>query len=169
MGYTAEGYNAVWPSYDKVAAPWVIIMSGFAGLILLFILSQAWFSLLSLCFFNGKYRKIKVDTVDYTFVPNESEEERNKRRSSMSTFTNEYDADEDQLQKHIEQGAADAHDRLMERLRRSSVRVATKTDESKPVNVHPLTRRKSSAVNNADDDDDDTVVLSDGDDDEFEV
>ena len=165
MSTTIEGYNAVWPNSPS---PWVIIISGFVCLASLFFLMRGWFTLLSCLCGNGKYTKMKVEHIDFTFVP--SEDEASARRSSMSQFDRDFDRDESALQQDIRDGAANAHDRLMERLRRGSARMNSKSN-IKPVDVHPLTRRPTESnitddTSNRNSITDGVEIISDDDDDD---
>jgi len=140
MSSTIHGHHSVWP--EKVA-PWILILSGFAGLVVISLVFRGWFSFLNCICGSGTFQKIKVGRIDLTIVPDDEEDSR--RRSSLARveqdFERDFDRDEQQLQTDIHLGQQDAHERLMERLRRSSVRVASKN--MKPVVIHPLTRRRT--------------------------
>lgn len=138
MSSTIHGYNSVWP--EKIA-PWILILSGFAGLVVISLVFRGWFSFLNCICGSGTFQKIKVERIDLTIVADEEEDSR--RRSSLARvehdFERDFDRDEQQLQTNIHLGQQDAHERLMERLRRSSVRVTSKNN----MKVHPLTRRRT--------------------------
>ena len=83
---------------------------------------------------------MKVSQIDLTFVPEDDDGARS--RASMSGFERDFDRSESQLQHDIIDSQQSAHDRLMLRLRRGTVRVQTKLDR-KATEIHPLTRRPS--------------------------
>ena len=142
MSSTIHGHHSVWP--EKVA-PWILILSGFAGLVVISLVFRGWFSFLNCICGSGTFQKIKVGRIDLTIVPDDEEDSR--RRSSLARveqdFERDFDRDEQQLQTDIHLGQQDAHERLMERLRRSSVRVASKNNMKPLVVIHPLTRRRT--------------------------
>ena len=127
-------YTDIWPS---AVAPGVIILSGF-GIVLflvLFVQFNGWFCNLFCCNKSTNYKKYKVDRMDLTHIPTTTVEEREKE------VEREFDRSDSQLQHHILDSQHEAHERLMSRLRRGSVRVEHLKATSSISAVHPLTRR----------------------------
>jgi hypothetical protein len=127
-------YTDIWPS---AVAPGVIILSGF-GIVLflvLFVQFNGWFCNLFCCNKSTNDKKYKVDRMDLTHIPTTTVEEREKE------VEREFDRSDSQLQHHILDSQHEAHERLMSRLRRGSVRVQHLKATSSISAVHPLTRR----------------------------
>jgi hypothetical protein len=127
-------YTDIWPS---AVAPGVIILSGF-GIVLflvLFVQLSGFIWNLVCCNKSTNYKKYKVDRMDLTHIPTTTVEEREKE------VEREFDRSDSQLQHHILDSQREAHERLMSRLRRGSVRVEHLKATSSISAVHPLTRR----------------------------
>ena len=127
-------YTDIWPS---AVVPGVIILSGF-GIVLflvLFVQLSGFIWNLVCCNKSTNYKKYKVDRMDLTHIPTTTVEEREKE------VEREFDRSDSQLQHHILDSQHEAHERLMSRLRRGSVRVEHLKATSSISAVHPLTRR----------------------------
>jgi hypothetical protein len=127
-------YTDIWPS---AVAPGVIILSGF-GIVLflvLFVQLSGFIWNLVCCNKSTNYKKYKVDRMDLTHIPTTTVEEREKE------VEREFGRSDSQLQHHILDSQHEAHERLMSRLRRGSVRVEHLKATSSISAVHPLTRR----------------------------
>jgi hypothetical protein len=132
-------YNDIWP---KEVAPWVIILSSFVIIIFLVGIVSSWIKLLNWCCGVRAYKKIKVDTIDVTFVEEEGEDASAAKRRKSSVEA-DFDRSESNLLQSVSAQQQNAHNRLMARLRRGSARVQSKLTNT---TIHPLTRRPSSMV-----------------------